>query len=101
MWYDVGHCILRAYNILHVGCYAIFLRISAFLFWLCLREYFREGCLQVDQGVPVELDFCALARAVNSPQAYTRVLAIDDGLRELYAALAVLRGDGECEVDDV
>jgi len=66
------------------------------LFYLCLREYFREGCLQVDQGVSVELDFCGLTRAVNGPQAYARVLTIDDGLRELYAALAVLRGDGEC-----
>ena len=57
--------------------------------------------MQVDQGVPVKLDFCALARAVNGPQAYARVLTVDDGLRELYAALAVLRGDGESEVDDV
>jgi len=52
--------------------------------------------LQVDQGVSVELDFCGLTRAVNGPQAYARVLTIDDGLRELYAVLAVLRGDGEC-----
>ena len=71
------------------------------VFYLCLREYFREGCLQVDQRSAVKLDFCALTCAVNGPQAYARVLTVDDGLRELYACLAVLRRDGESEVDDV
>lgn len=66
-----------------------------------LREYFRECRLQVDQSVSVKLDFCALARPVDGAKADAGAHAVDDGLGELYAALAVLRGDGESEVNDV
>ena len=64
-------------------------------------EDFRQRGLEVDERGPVELDFSALTRPVKGAHADTLRGAVDDGLSELYARLAVLRGDGEGQVDDV
>ncbi len=58
-------------------------------------EDFGQRVSQVGEAGHVQIDLCRLARPVEGPKLDTGGNAVDDGLINLDAGFAVLRGDGE------
>ena len=101
LWLGVVKGILFVVTVRLGGICSFFAYMCGKVLSFLTYEDFLKRCLEVHERIAVELDFCGLSRAVKGSHPDPCGLAVDDGLRELYARLTVFGGDGESEVDDV